>query len=60
MDMLYCYYHECNNTDAEALKAAFEDLYLRVHGIPFGKWIGSSMLSVPSAGSMRGPDLWRG
>ena len=57
LDMLYCYYHECNNTDTEALKTAFEDLYLRMHGIPFGKWIGLWMPSAHSAGSMRRPDL---
>ena len=27
LDMLYCYYHECNNTDNNNVKAAFEDLY---------------------------------
>lgn len=30
--MLFSYYHECNNTDA--VKAAFEDLYQRMHGMP--------------------------
>ena len=34
LDMLYCYYHECNNTDNDAVKAAFEDLYQRMHGMP--------------------------
>ena len=34
LDMLYCYYHECNNTDTDAVKAAFEDLYQRMHGVP--------------------------
>lgn len=34
LDMLYCYYHECNNTDTDAVKAAFEDLYQRTHGVP--------------------------
>ena len=34
LEMLYCYYHECNNTDTEAVKAAFEDLYQRMHGMP--------------------------
>lgn len=33
LDMLYCYYHEYNNTDTEALKTAFEDLYQRMHGM---------------------------
>ena len=34
LEMLYNYYHECNNTDTEAVKAAFEDLYQRMHGMP--------------------------
>ena len=33
LDMLYCYYHECNNTDNDTVKAAFEDLYQRMHGM---------------------------
>ena len=33
LEMLYSYYHECNNTDTDAVKAAFEDLYLRMHGM---------------------------
>ena len=34
LEMLYCYYHECNNADSDAVKAAFEDLYQRMHGMP--------------------------
>ena len=34
LEMLYSYYHECNNTDPDAVKAAFEDLYQRMHGMP--------------------------
>lgn len=34
LEMLYSYYHECNNTDTDAVKAAFEDLYQRMHGMP--------------------------
>ena len=34
LDMLYCYYHECNCTDNDAIKAAFEDLYRRMYGMP--------------------------
>ena len=34
LEMLFTYYHECNNTDADAVKAAFEDLYQRMHGMP--------------------------
>ena len=34
LEMLYAYYHECNNTDNDAVKAAFEDLYHRMHGMP--------------------------
>ena len=34
LEMLYTYYHECNNTDTDAVKAAFEDLYQRMHGMP--------------------------
>ena len=33
LEMLYTYYHECNNTDTDAVKAAFEDLYQRMHGM---------------------------
>ena len=34
LEMLFSYYHECNNTDTDAVKAAFEDLYRRMHGMP--------------------------
>ena len=34
LEMLYSYYHECNNTDTDAVKAAFEDLYERMRGRP--------------------------
>ncbi|MBR4989640.1 MAG: hypothetical protein IKY96_00610 [Oscillospiraceae bacterium] len=34
LEMLFVYYHECNNTDTDAVKAAFEDLYQRMHGMP--------------------------
>ena len=34
LEMLYSYYHECNNTDIETVKEAFEDLYQRMHGMP--------------------------
>ena len=34
LDMLYCYYHGSNNTDTDAAKSAFEDLYQRMHGVP--------------------------
>ena len=30
LEMLFTYYHECNNTDTDAVKAAFEDLYQRI------------------------------
>ena len=33
LEMLYCYYHECNNADTDTVKAAFEDLYQRMHGM---------------------------
>ena len=33
LEMLYCYYHECNNADTDAVKAAFEKLYQRMHGM---------------------------
>ena len=33
LEMLFIYYHECNNTDTDAVKAAFEDLYLRMNGM---------------------------
>jgi len=34
LEMLYAYYHECNNTDSDAVRTAFEDLYQRMHGMP--------------------------
>lgn len=34
LEMLYCYYHECNNTDSNAVKEAFEELYQHMHGMP--------------------------
>lgn len=34
LEMLFTYYHECNNTDTDAVKAAFEVLYQRMHGMP--------------------------
>ena len=34
LEMLFTYYHECNNTDTDAVKAAFADLYQRMHGMP--------------------------
>ena len=33
LEMLYCYYHECNNADTDIVKAAFEDLYQQMHGM---------------------------
>ena len=33
LEMLYCYYHECNNADSDAVKAAFDYLYQRMHGM---------------------------
>ena len=27
LEMFFSYYHECNNTDTDSVKAAFEDLY---------------------------------
>ena len=32
LEMLYRYYHECNDTDTDAVKAAFENLYQQMHG----------------------------
>lgn len=34
LEMLFTYYHECNNTDTDAVKVAFDDLYQRMHGMP--------------------------
>ena len=34
LEMLYRYYHQCNDADTDAVKAAFEDLYQRMHGMP--------------------------
>ena len=41
LEMLFTYYHECNNTDTDAVKAGFEDLYQRMHGMPLREmdWI---------------------
>lgn len=33
LEMLYCYYHECNSTDSEPIKEEFETLYHRMHGL---------------------------
>ena len=33
LEMLYRHYHECNDTDTDTVKAAFEDLYQRMHGM---------------------------
>lgn len=33
LEMLYSYYHECNNTDTDAVKTAFDNLYQRMHGM---------------------------
>ena len=33
LEMLYRYYHECNNADTDAVMAAFVDLYERMHGM---------------------------
>lgn len=33
LEMIFTYYHECNNMDTDAVKAAFEDLYQRMHGM---------------------------
>ena len=37
LEMLFTYYHECNNTDTDAVKTAFEDLYQRMHDMPLRK-----------------------
>lgn len=34
LEMLFTYYHECNNTDTDEVKAAFEDLYPRMTVCP--------------------------
>ena len=34
LEMLFTYYRKCNNTDTDAVKAAFEALYLRMHSMP--------------------------
>ena len=34
LDMLFTYYQQCNNADTDAVRAAFEDLYQRMHGMP--------------------------
>lgn len=34
LEMLFTYYHECNNTDTDAVKVAFENLYQLMHGMP--------------------------
>ena len=34
LEMLYRDYHQCNDADTAAVKAAFEDLYRRMHGMP--------------------------
>ena len=41
LEVLFTYYQQCNNTDTDAVKAAFEDLYQRMHGMPLREmdWI---------------------
>ena len=34
LEMLYCYYHECNNADSNEVKEAFDCLYQKMHGMP--------------------------
>ena len=34
LEMLFPFYRKCNNTGTDAVKAAFEDLYQRMHGMP--------------------------
>ena len=34
LEMLFTYYQQCNSTDTDAVRAAFEDLYQRMHGMP--------------------------
>ena len=34
LEMLYRYYHQCNDADTDVVKAAFEDLYQQMHGMP--------------------------
>ena len=34
LEMLYCYYHECNNADSNEVKEAFNCLYQKMHGMP--------------------------
>ena len=59
LEMLFTYYHECNNTDTVAVKAAFEDLYQRMYSMPLGRWIGSWMPSARSARNTRRLVSWR-
>ena len=33
LEMLFTYYHECNNTDTDAVKVAFKDLYRQMNGM---------------------------
>ena len=33
LEMLYCYYHECNGTDNDTVKATFDKLYCKMHGM---------------------------
>ena len=34
LEVLFAYYHECNNTGPDAVNVAFEKLYQRMHGMP--------------------------
>ena len=34
LDMLYYRYSECNRLDNDEIKATFDDLYQRMHGMP--------------------------
>lgn len=33
LEMLSCCYHKCNNTDTDAVKVAFENLYRRMYSM---------------------------
>lgn len=59
LTMIFTYYLECNSTDTDAVKEAFEDLYKRMHGMPLRE-VDRIVDVVCTLGSLRKLALWKG
>lgn len=53
LGMLYECHNENNPYDNEQIRTDFNELYQQMNGMPCGRWIKSSILSVSSAGIMK-------